>query len=167
MFRNEKKNSQRGATLVEFAIAGVVFFTAIFAIIELGRLLWIHNTLKYASQRGARYAVTRKNDSTSIAAVKNVVVYGSPNPAIGDKPVVDGLTTAKVTVDYANFNGLQLSSRATVTISGYVFNFAVPLVGTSLALPAYRTALPGESAGFVPCDIPTTTPQAPCNIVPN
>jgi hypothetical protein len=110
----------------------------------------------------------RKNDAAGIAAVKNMVVYGDPNanPATA-RPVAAGLTTSNVQVDYANFNGIQLGSRASVNIINYQFKFSVPLIGGTLNMPAYRTSQTGESAGYVPCDIPSGTPYAPCNIVPN
>lgn len=165
-YKNNK--NQRGAALVEFALVAGVFLTVLFGIVEFGRLLWTHNALTDATRRGARYATIRKDDSAGALAVKKMVVYGDPNanPATAT-PVVSGLTTNDVSLSYANYNGLQLSSKATVSITNYQFRFAVPLIGGTLTMPSYRTALPGESAGFVPCDIPTTTPLAPCNIIPN
>ena len=160
--------NQRGAALVEFAIVAGVFLTVLFSIVEFGRLLWTHNALTDAARRGARYATVRKDDAAGILAVKNMVVYGDPNANPGTAtPVVSGLTTGNVTVSYANYNGIQLSARATVSITNYQFRFAVPLIGGTLTMPSYRTSLPGESAGMVPCDIPTATPLAPCNIIPN
>jgi Flp pilus assembly protein TadG len=162
------RDRERGASLLEFAIAATIFFTALFGVIEFGRLFWIHNALKDAARRGARYATIRKNDTAGMQAVKNMVVYGDPNanPAT-DRPVVNGLTTGNVVVEYQNYDGILLSSRASVSITNYSFSFAIPLIGTSIAMPAYRTSLPGESAGFVPCDMPSGTPYAPCNIIPN
>jgi Flp pilus assembly protein TadG len=168
MKRAHNRNGERGTTLLDFAIAATVFFTLLFAVIEFGRLFWTHNALRDAARRGTRYAIIRKDDAASITAVKNVVVYGDPNanPSTA-QPVVAGLTTSNVNVEYQNFNGILLSSRATVSISGYNFQFAVPLIGGSIAMPAYRTSLPGESAGFIPCDLPSSNPYAPCSIVPN
>jgi Flp pilus assembly protein TadG len=153
---------------VEFAIVGVVFFTALFAVIEMGRLFWTHAALRDATRRGARYATLRKNDSAGTQAVKNMVVYGDPNanPATAT-PVAYGLTTSNVVVEYQNYNGVLLSSRASVSITNYKFQFIVPLVGTSINMPAYRNSLPGESAGFIPCDYPSSTPYAACNTIPN
>ena len=166
--RRNGNRKERGATLLEFAIVGTVFFSAVFGVLEFGRLLFTHNALRDAARRGARYAVVRKNDAAGIAAVKNMVVYGDPNanPALAT-PVAPGLTTSNVQVDYVNFNGIQLSARASVSIINYNYTFAVPLIGGTLSMPAYRTSQTGESAGYVPCDIPSATPAAPCNIVPN
>src|ERR1700704_4285952 len=127
--RFDKK--ERGAALFEFAIVATVFLTMIFGVVEFGRFFWTHNALRDAARRGARYASIRKNDSIGQQAVKNMVVYGDPNadPATAT-PVVPGLTTANVALDYQNYNGLQLSSKATVSIINYQFQFALPLVGT-------------------------------------
>lgn len=160
-------NKQRGATLFEFAIVATVFLTMLFGVIEFGRFFWTHNALRDAARRGVRYATIRKNDAAGIQAVKYMVVYGDPNanPTTAT-PVVPGLTTSNVAVEYQNFNGVLLSSRASVSIVNYQFQFAVPFVGGMTTMPAYRTSLPGESAGFVPCDIGMGNPLAPCNIIP-
>jgi Flp pilus assembly protein TadG len=162
--KTNRKN-ERGAALVEFAIVATVFLSVMFGVIEFGRLFWTHNALRDAARRGVRYAATRRNDAAGIQAVKNVVVYGDPNG--GSTPVVPGLSTGNVNVEHVNYNGVQLSSRSTVSISSYQFQFSVPLLGGTMTLPAYRTSLPGESAGYVPCDVPTANPLASCNIIPN
>lgn len=161
------RRDERGAALLEWSITGAVFLTAVFGVLEFGRMLWTHNQLKDATRRGARYAAVRRNDAASIDAVKKMVVFGNPNPAVGARAVVPGLTTAMVNVSHKNWDGIRLSARADVSISNYRFNFAVPLIGTSVPMTGYRTAQPGESAGFVPCNIPTSTPAASCGIVPN
>ena len=167
MISRRSRKNERGAALIEFTIVAAIFFTTMFAVLEFGRLLWTHNALRDAARRGARYSAVRKNDAAGIAAVKNMVVYGDPNanPATAI-PVVAGLTTANVQVDYANWNGIQLSARTSVSIINYQYQFSVPLVGGTITMPSYRTSQTGESAGFVPCDIPNATPSAPCNIIP-
>ena len=168
MYRRNGNRDERGAALMEFAIAATVFMTSLFGVIEVGRLLWTHNALRDAARRGARYAAVRKNDTASQTAVKKMVVYGDPNANTATaQPVVTGLTMANVALEYQNYNGIQLSSRATVSITGASFKFAVPLVGGTITLPAYRTSSVGESAGFVPCDLPSSTPWADCGTVPN
>lgn len=165
--KNTNFDNERGAALIEFAIVATVFLTMIFAVVEFGRFLWTHNALTDAARRGARYATIRKNDSAGITAVKKMVVYGDPNanPATAI-PVAAGLTTTNINVEYQNYNGVQLGSRATVSIINYNFQFSVPLIGGSTPMPAYRTSLPGESAGFIPCDVPAGPPLAPCAIIP-
>lgn len=145
MFRSKRKREgERGATLLEFAIGAVVFLTAMFAVIEFGRALWTHNALADAARRGARYAVN--HPAGDIGAVRNVVVYG--DPAGGSKPLVNNLTTANVQVQYSNY-GLG-AGTVSVSITGYQFQFVVPIIGTTISMPNYNTTLTGENAGFVP-----------------
>ena len=143
MFLKANKR-ERGSTLVEFAIGATVFLTAMFAVIEFGRALWVHNALTDAARRGARYAVM--NPSSSEGAVKNVVVFG--DPAGGSQPLVENLTTDNVNVTYSSFS--LDSGTASVSITGYEFRFVIPIIGTTIQMPSYRTTLTGESAGLIP-----------------
>lgn len=141
------KSDERGATLVEFAIAASVFLISMFAVIEFGRALWVHNALADAARRGARYAVLHSADD--VESVRNVVVYGDADG--GDKPLIPNLTTENVSVDYSGFvlNGGTVS----VSITEYQFEFVIPIVGTTITMPDYTTTLTGESVGWIPADM--------------
>jgi Flp pilus assembly protein TadG len=162
MVKKFKNKRERGASLIEFAIGATVLMTSMFAVVELGRLLWTHNALRDAARRGTRYATLRKNDTAGQQAVKNLVVYGDPNAPTGSTPIVSGLTTSQVVLAYDNYNGIEMNSRASVSITGYQFRFAVPLVGGTVNMPNYKTTLPGESAGYIPCDATHATPWKDC-----
>jgi len=145
MIRTKRKSgNERGATLLEFAIGATVFCVALFGVMEYGRLMWTHNALSDAARRGARYAINHTAGDT--AAVKNVVVYGSPEG--GGNPVVSNLTTANVQVQYSSF-GLN-AGTVSVSITGYQFQFVIPIVGTTINMPNYSTTLTGENAGLIP-----------------
>jgi Flp pilus assembly protein TadG len=153
------RRGERGAALVEFTIGALVFLTATFGVIEFSRLLWTHNALSDAARRGARYAVTHPSADETV--VKNIVVFG--NEAGTGNPIATGLTTGDVDVDYtaSPVTGVfgYPEGSVTVTIDDYQFNFVVPIVGTTLTMPDYRTTLTAESAGMIPPDItPTPTP---------
>src|SRR5512132_4039937 len=113
--RTNTKSRQSGATLVEFAIGATVFLTAMFGVIEFGRLLWTHNALADAARRAARYAVNQPasgdgspaqagvktngtNVGPSVTAIRNVGVYG--DPAGGSQPMVNNLTPENLDVEY-------------------------------------------------------------------
>lgn len=146
--RRTKRFNERGATLLEFAIAASVFFMAMFAVLEFGRVLWVHNALTDAARRGARYAVLHSN--TSGDDVKNVVVYGDPGG--GTNPVVENLSTTNVNVTYsANYSISQ--GTVSVTITNYEFNLNLPLLGTTIQMPGYTTTLTGESVGLKTPDV--------------
>ena len=141
------RSSERGATLVEYALALSVFLVSMFAVIEFGRAIWTHNALADAARRGARYAAL--HSSAEAAAVRNVVVYG--DPAGGSEAMIPNLTTTNVAVNYSGF-GLN-QGTVTVSITNYQFQFVVPIVGTTITMPAYSTTLTGESVGFIPADL--------------
>ena len=132
---------------MEFAIGATVFLTILFAVLEFGRALWVHNALADAARRGARYAVV--HPASDCASVKNVVVYG--DAAGGSTPLVDNLTTSNVNINYSGF-GLG-GGTATVSITGYEFQFVLPLVSTSITMPSYSTTLTAESAGLIPANL--------------
>lgn len=152
------KAREKGSTLVEFAIGASVFLLVMFAIIEFGRALWVHNALADAARRAARYAVNQPasspagsatsgtNVGPSIAAIRNVGVYG--NPGGTGAPMVNNLTPANLDVQYSNFGVGQGS--VSVTVINYQHVFVVPIIGTTITMPNYRTTLTGESAGTVP-----------------
>ena len=139
--RNEK--GQRGASLLEFAIAATVFLTVLFAIFEFGRALWVHNALTDAARRGARYAVLHK--ASEIDDVKKVVVYGDLTETT---PILENLTTANVDVTYNGFNLDQ--GTVSVSVHDYQFQMILPLVVSSIQMPNYTTTLTGESVGLIP-----------------
>lgn len=144
------KSDERGAALVEFAIAATLLCASVFGVLEVGRLLWIHNSLVDATRRAARYAVNRDMSGASQSAAKNMAVYGNPTGA--GQPLVQDLTPQQVSINYENF---QLGGgTVTVEIAAYDFNFVLPLVSRTLRLPAYKTSLTGENAGYVPTNIP-------------
>lgn len=138
------KSDECGATLVEYSIALLVFLITTFAVIEFGRALWVHNALADAARRGARYAAL--HSANDIEDVKNVVVYG--DPAGGDQPSVPNLTVDNVAVDYSDF-GLNKGTVA-VSVTNYQFQFVVPVIGTTITMPAYTTTITGESVGWIP-----------------
>lgn len=149
--------------MAEFAIISVVFFMIIFAIIEFGRLFYIHNALTDAARRGARYAALHKE--VDEVCVRNVVVYGEAHVdskcAPTGPPLINGLADTNIRVTYegadadndpdtpATEYGMNLGT-VTVEITDYTFNLAIPFVPKRLTMPNYVTTLTAESAGEEP-----------------
>lgn len=111
MSQTGKRDTCRGNSLVEFAIA-FTFISALFiGVFEFGYTFYLYNNLATNIRAGARYAAQKPytpapgssadNPIPSSAfsnAVKNMVVYGSHAPADNARPVVPGLTTANVEI---------------------------------------------------------------------
>lgn len=171
-----RKHNEKGATVAEFAVVALLFFTMIFAIIEFGRLLYTHNALTDATRAGARYAALHPGiTEADKTAVKNYVVYG-PNGTFDvdgnptSPPLINDLTTDMVDVE---FTGVDLDGdpatpgttaygtnlgNATVSIQNYQFNLNIPVIGRALTLPTYTTTSMAESAGEEPDDIAVPAP---------
>jgi Flp pilus assembly protein TadG len=147
--RTEK--SEKGQTLVEFAMVTLVFFVLVFGITEFGRALWTWNTIVQATRAGARYAVVETPTSDDMQ-IKKVVAYNDPNASSSSTPVVPGLTETNVTIQYLNNDGSVASNKnvadlIAVSVTGYQFSFLVPLFGTQIPLPSFTTKLPLEGLG--------------------
>ncbi|HEX6183987.1 MAG TPA: TadE/TadG family type IV pilus assembly protein [Pyrinomonadaceae bacterium] len=140
------RRGERGAALVEFSIAALVFLTSVFGVIEFGRLLWTHNALTDAARRGARYAVTHL--ATEGEDAKRMAVYATTDDG-ASSPMVTGLKTTNVTVTHSGDFGAG-QGTVTVKIENYDFKFVVPLVGTTIRMPDYTSTLTAESAGTLP-----------------
>jgi hypothetical protein len=146
--RDVVRDGERGTALLEFAIGATLLCAAVFGVLEVGRLLWVHNSL--ATRRAARYAVNRDMGGAAQSAARNMAVYGNATGA--GQPLVQDLTPEQVSISYDNFK--LGGGSVTVEIVDYDFNFVLPLVSQKLRLPAYKTSLTGENAGYVPTDIP-------------
>ena len=141
------KQDERGASLVEYAISATVFILAVFAVLEFGRALWAHNALTDAARRGARYAALHQPGAGEDANIKNLVVYGKTTG--GTQPLLPGLSTTNVTVSRSSDFSVN-SGTATVSITGYQFQFVLPMLPKKINMPSYSTTLTGESAGLIP-----------------
>jgi Flp pilus assembly protein TadG len=127
---------RRGQALVEFALVTPVLATLIYGTVQFGYSFYIYNNLAKAVRDGACYASMRSYGSvtsspleaTYATAVKNVVVYGTPNPDAGAQPVARNLTTAKVDVKMTFASGHP--DTVTVAIIGY--SMSLPLTTVSL-----------------------------------
>jgi Flp pilus assembly protein TadG len=154
------RRAQRGVTTVEFAIIGVALFMVVFAVIELGRALFVVNALTEATRRGARMAA--------------VCPIGDPKPASvavfdtggGSSAIVSGLTTANIQVQYLDINGAVVASPAAnfssiryvqVSVVGFTLSLVIPFVMPTLSLSGFSTTLPRESLG-----IPRSGTVQPC-----
>jgi len=108
---------QRGAAAVEFALAALLFFTVLFAIIDFSYLFYANLTMQHAVREGARYAVTGQsaldpvNGDRCVAAKERIRdqsmgLYDSINPTVVFKTVdpVNGSITPVAANSCANAN---------------------------------------------------------------
>jgi Flp pilus assembly protein TadG len=131
---------RRGQVLVEFALVSPVLLTLLFGTMQFGYAFYTYNNLEKAVRDGARYASMRAyqvGDAAYISDVRNVVVYGMPNPAVGANPIVHGLTKAVVSIT------LPTGSMTTVTVAISTYTMSLPLSNITL------TNKPGVSFRYI------------------
>ena len=148
--RRDRKG-ERGATLLEFTYTAAVYLMMIVGIVALSHLYFTHNALVEATRRGARYATLVSSSTASDDDIKEMVVYGTPTPAVGAQPLVSNLQTSNVVVERLNFGLGQ--GTVTVRIQTYNYNFIIPGISRVIAMPEYRTTLTGECVGLIPSNI--------------
>jgi Flp pilus assembly protein TadG len=56
---------EKGATAVEFGMVAILFVGFLFGVIELSRVYWTMNTLQYAIEDTARYALVNEDATDS------------------------------------------------------------------------------------------------------
>jgi len=139
---------QRGLFAVEFAIVGAVFLTAMFMVIEFGRVLYTWNVLDEITRRGARLAA--------------VCPIGS---GIFDRSsLLPDLEEGHLKISYLRADGSAIPSpdaenptlgneivfvRAEINEYEYQAVFPINLL---FVAPAFETTHPAESLGVMPPD---------------
>jgi hypothetical protein len=93
---------ESGAAAIEFALLAVVFFTFVFGIIEVSRLLFVYNTLQEVTRRAAAAAVNvYPGNAVALAKVKQDAVFrDSPGELVLAPPITD----QHVRLDYLKFD---------------------------------------------------------------
>lgn len=100
------RSDERGVQLLEAAIVIPILLVLFGAVAEFGRYFYEYTTAAKAARVGARFLVS-KSATSSInyeAQAKNLVVYG--NIAGTGSPVLPGMTTNNVDVQYVGGTGI-------------------------------------------------------------
>lgn len=125
------RHAERGAAAVEFALVAAIFFTLLFGVMEMSRVLFYMNTASEATRLGARLAV--------VCDVNAPIVKTRMSDMLGI------LTASDISVDYMP-SGCSSSTCASVTVSvTKSVNTFIPFVPLTFSLPPFATTLPRES----------------------
>lgn len=127
MTETRKNNRRRGQALLEGTLLLVVFFVMMIGLLDVGQMLFLHQTLAERAQSAVRWGVTNNYDPTSIT---NLVLYGTASPGQNDQAFW-GLTSSNVTVTNPGCGpNPNIDCRVTVVISGYTYNlFSGAIIG--------------------------------------
>lgn len=143
-----KFRRQRGSTAVEFALVAAFggFLVALFAAIEVARLLFMMNSANEATELGARVAVVCDPKSSRILTrMQNVMPSLTASDVIIDynpKGCADGsVKAAQDTCD-----SVSVSIKSGFKVATYI-----PYVNFGFDMPAFTTTLPREALDSSTC----------------
>ncbi len=153
-----KMEKQRGVYAVEFAVAALVFFVALFMAIEFGRLLYTWNMLEEVTRRAARLAavcpVTPVTETEAIRQRARISGASLPDFEPANIEIrylnADGIDVGD---PVANFNAIRFVRAGVVN---YQYQALFPL-GVLFTAPDFQLTLPSESLGITPPGTGVTT----------
>ena len=70
-----RTSKQQGVAAVEFAMLAIVFFTLVFGVLEIARLVYLFNTLQEVTRRAAALAINRPFDKDSQETVRKQALF--------------------------------------------------------------------------------------------
>lgn len=125
-------SQQHGVAAVEFALIASIFFTLVFGVMEMGRILFYMNSAAEATRLGARVAVVC-DANAAIIKTKMIKMLGI-------------LTTADIEISYIP-PSCNASTCESVSVSVKKENIKtfIPFVPLTFKLPPFSTTLPRES----------------------
>lgn len=90
--------ASHGVAAVEFAMLALVFFTLVFGIIEITRLLYVYNTLQEVTRRAAAGAANvYARNAEGLSEVRHDALFRTN---LGHLPLISTVTEASVRIDY-------------------------------------------------------------------
>ncbi len=122
-----------GTAFVEFGLLASIFFIVCLAVVELGRMMWLNNTVEHIATEGARYAAVRGSDKPTPVTESEIVTY------IRDR--ADGIPDADMTINvtWPGWPGANVNP--------------VPGRGVTVLVTYNYTYLIGGMLGFDPVDL--------------
>jgi len=116
-----RRNSERGAAAVEFALVLPVLLILVLGIVEFGRAYNVQTTLSAAAREGVRVMALQSSASEARAATKTAAL---PTVVLSDGEIAVSPSSCVVTGSAAS---------ATVTVT-YPMTFITNFFGTSITL---------------------------------
>ncbi|HJR27719.1 MAG TPA: TadE family protein [Pseudomonas sp.] len=151
------RKHMRGTYVVEFAIIGMLVFTLLFGVLEMGRLYFTVNALDEAARRGARLAAVC---NISDPVVLQRAIFNAAGDT-GTSQLITSLATSNLVLTYLDVNGAVVANPGDLisvngfrairyvqlSLQNFVFNLFIPGFGVPITLPTFRATLPRESLG--------------------
>jgi len=146
------RGRQKGLTSVEFAIIGTVALLVLFGSIEVGRAVFVMNTLNETTRRAARIAtVCPINDP----AIREVAMFNVPGGGTASQ-FVSRLGPANISLEYLDRSGDPITDPTAnfgqihyvrTRIVDYQHEMLIPFASYFFSAPEFGTTLRRESLG--------------------
>jgi len=131
------RSNKKGQSLVESALTLGVFFALVVGLLDVGQMLFVHQTLVERARESVRWGAVHRFDA---AAMQNLVLYGNATPAASDTPFW-GLKRSNVSVSNPDCEVASNSDcRVKVVVSGYSY----PLLSSAFTGGTIEASLPSE-----------------------
>lgn len=151
------KRHMHGVYVVEFAIIGLLLFTLLLGVLEMGRLHFTVNALDEVVRRGARLAAVCDIQDPVILrrAIFNAATDSGASSLIGNLDAADltlvyldenGAPVASPN-DLVNASGFRAIRYVQLRVENFPFQLLIPGFGGVFTLPAFRSTIPRESLG--------------------
>lgn len=111
--RLQRQSRQAGSVAIEFSLIAIMFFTLIFATLELARVEFLINTLEEVTRRAAATAANVDyRDTAALQKVQaNAVFRDSPGPlGLGDPVVADNVKIDYLSLSKTDWDVKHISS---------------------------------------------------------
>jgi Flp pilus assembly protein TadG len=131
---------RRGGAILEGALVTLILVNVLIGTFDLGQVLFIRQTFVSRARSAARYGTIANASET---AVKNMVLYGSPDAPEGAPSGPFGLTAAMISVAKSDLG--SSAQRLVVTVSGYPYRFFTPWIAGTFAGRDVVTSAPMET----------------------
>lgn len=139
------KHFQRGAGMVEFAIAATALLLVMFGILEFGRVMYTYHTVSNAARLGARWAIVRGSNCSVLdhcnATSSDIQTWVQSQVPLVDSGVLSVAATWSTSKDpsvncsVTDPSGNNVQGHLVCVTVSYPFNFALPFVSrTALTL---------------------------------
>jgi len=135
--RHSATHSERGTTLLEFALIVIVLFMLIFGIIDFSRALSAYHFVANAAREGSRYASVRGADCTDppITDCGATKTQTTLQQNLGTEAAGSGMDSSQLTVTTPTYGGSNTCPSigdapgclVNVTVT-YKFSFVFPLL---------------------------------------
>jgi len=110
-----------GTVAIEFAVVGLLFFALLLGSIELGRAMWMRNSLQFAAEEAARWALVQSSQNpTNVQNFARARLTSSPATATvtATYQTVSGVTYVVVTLTQVFTPVTTLVSTGIITVTG-------------------------------------------------